>query len=515
MPRNGVNPLQYTGVIAPNPPNLNVERRNPRTSDYTAYRIGELWLNAVNQTYWVLTSKAAQVATWTQLSTGQNELQTLTGNSGGAVSADVNQNINFVGTDTITVVGNPGSNTLTITPSGDIADSFSTDAGIATPVVGVLTIAGGSNIGTTGAGSTVTVNLDNTVSISGSFTAGTGITSTTGNIVATAGNVVITAGNLTLPDTNTAATEGIIIFGGTRFVSNYGTQNTFVGENSGNTSLTVLNAIFNTGVGFGTLQSLTTGSDNTALGNGALLAATDGSENVGVGGLTLNDLTTGDENTAVGAAAAEHITTGSQNTAVGWAALTGPGAAGLLTGTFNVGIGYAAGGNYTGAESNNILISSSGTVGESNTLRIANGTGAGQQQVNRAFIHGIRGITTGVADAIAVLVDSAGQLGTVSSSMRYKQDIRDMNEYSEALLGLRPVLFSYKQDKSETLQRGLIAEEVEKVFPDLVVYKDGLPESIKYHELPILLLNELKKQHAITQYLLDRFEILEEALQEK
>jgi hypothetical protein len=116
----------------------------------------------------------------------------------------------------------------------------------------------------------------------------------------------------------------------------------------------------------------------------------------------------------------------------------------------------------------------------------------------RAFIAGIRGATTGNADAVAVLIDSAGQLGTISSSIRVKHDVEDMGNASDSLLDLRPVTFIYNGDASETIQYGLIAEEVAKVFPSIVVSdEDGQPETVQYHVLSILLLNELKKQQAM------------------
>ncbi len=111
----------------------------------------------------------------------------------------------------------------------------------------------------------------------------------------------------------------------------------------------------------------------------------------------------------------------------------------------------------------------------------------------RAFIAGIRGATTGNADAINVVIDSAGQLGTVSSSRRVKRDIEALPGLSE-LRDLKPVSFRYREGPPE-LHYGLLAEQVAKVFPELAVYgKDGLPETVQYQELPALLLAELQAQ---------------------
>ena len=135
---------------------------------------------------------------------------------------------------------------------------------------------------------------------------------------------------------------------------------------------------------------------------------------------------------------------------------------------------------------------------EGATIRIGNQSGGAAHTAT--FIAGIRGTSTGVADAIAVLIDSAGQLGTVSSTRRVKEDIGDMGEASAALLQLRPVTFRYRQamaDGSKPLQYGLIAEEVAEVMPELVVYgADGQPQTVQYHVLPALLLNELQRQQA-------------------
>jgi len=162
-------------------------------------------------------------------------------------------------------------------------------------------------------------------------------------------------------------------------------------------------------------------------------------------------------------------------------------------------VGNRAGELYT-TGSDNIAIGNSGVAGESATIRIGNsevGTSQG-----RTFVAGISGVTTGIDDAVPVLVDSAGQLGTVSSSRRYKEDIEDMAGASESLLSLRPVTFRYKKtfkDGDKPIQYGLIAEEVAEVFPDLVVYtEDGEPETVKYHLIATMLLNELQKQQQVT-----------------
>jgi hypothetical protein len=112
----------------------------------------------------------------------------------------------------------------------------------------------------------------------------------------------------------------------------------------------------------------------------------------------------------------------------------------------------------------------------------------------------VRGVTTGENDAVPVVIDSNGQLGTISSSRRFKTDIQDMGDASRGLLRLRPVTFRYQKhfaDGSQPIQYGLIAEEVEEVYPHLVARSaDGQIETVKYQVLDAMLLNELQRQQA-------------------
>lgn len=289
---------------------------------------------------------------------------------------------------------------------------------------------------------------------------GTGLTVSGGGATITSGDLSISNGNLNLHDAVAGGTTGVIKINTVRYICNFGTQNFFAGENSGNTTAGIGAA--NSGFGYHTLLALTTGFNNTAVGWSALAALQGGGNNV-----------------AIGLGALSNIVSGSANTCVG----------------------LNAGSNYTTTEINNICIgqSVSGTVGESSITRIGvQGTQA------KCFIAGIRGVTTDAADAIAVLISSTGQLGTVSSSIRFKENIQDMG--STDVLNLRPVTFNFKSDESKSLQYGLIAEEVKEIMPRLVVYnQDGEVESVKYHELPVLLLNEIQKLNA-------RIKILEEKL---
>ncbi len=310
---------------------------------------------------------------------------------------------------------------------------------------------------------------------------------------------------LTDPDKALDVSTGSIYKGGALFIhTKGGGSNTGLGQNALGS---VTSGIRNTASGYGALSSNTSGYNNTADGALALRANTGGrfntasgfvalffntggESNTAIGHQALYSNTVGSANTAAGLDASLFNTTGSFNTAIGRGALSSN-----TSGQRNIALGNSAGSSLTGND--NIAIGNPGVAAESATIRI--GTAATH---TRAFVAGIRGVTTGVANAIPVLIDSNGQLGTTSSSRRFKKDIADMGNLTERLLELRPVVFHYKQEQrmpgsSETpLEYGLIAEEVADVFPDLVVYdEEGLPFTVKYHLLSAMLLNELKRVH--------------------
>jgi len=264
-----------------------------------------------------------------------------------------------------------------------------------------------------------------------------------------------------------------------------GTQNTASGVSALQSNTT---GNENTATGVYALLGNTTGGNNTATGFNALAFNTTGSLNAAGGALALVNNTTGSDNTASGGSALGNSTTGSYNTAYGAQALLSN-----TTGSGNIAIGYQAADSVSGSNSNNIHIGSEGAFSDSGVIRVGS---PGQQSSFLAA--GIRGVTTGNNDAIPVVIDSNGQLGTVSSSRRFKEDIQDMGDASSGLLRLRPVTFRYRQpfaDGSKPIEYGLIAEEVAEVYPDLVAHSaDGQIESVKYQVLDSMLLNELQKQ---------------------
>jgi hypothetical protein len=287
-------------------------------------------------------------------------------------------------------------------------------------------------------------------------------------------------------------------------VNNTGSDNTAVGSDAleNNTSSN------NTAVGSFALISNTSGSNNTATGFDALLANTSGSNNTAYGANALISNTSASNNTATGAGTLYHNSTGTQNTANGVTALlsnttgnfnTANGVNALhsnTTGSFNtadgldalyantsgfsnVGIGANAGRSLTGSGNVCIGVNVYGVAGESNTTRIKN-------------------VYSSIASGRAVYVNSDNKIGTLSSSRRFKEEIKPMEQVSEALFALKPVTFRYKKeiDPNGTKQFGLVAEEVARVDPVLVTRDgEGKPETVRYEAVNAMLLNEFLKEH--------------------
>jgi hypothetical protein len=127
-------------------------------------------------------------------------------------------------------------------------------------------------------------------------------------------------------------------------------------------------------------------------------------------------------------------------------------------------------------------------AGESNTIRI------GDENITGTYISGISGQTA--ASGAAVFVAPNGKLGTMTSSKRFKEEIKPMDKASEAILALKPVMFRYKKeiDPAGTQQFGLVAEDVERINTDLVVRdENGKVNSVRYEQVNAMLLNEFLK----------------------
>jgi Chaperone of endosialidase len=301
---------------------------------------------------------------------------------------------------------------------------------------------------------------------------------------------------------NTTGLENVGVGFRTMFSNTTGNRNTGMGyrtlafsdTGSDNTAIG-WNALFNnrggagenTAVGARALLRNTVAEFNLAVGNSALESfngntATDGA-NTALGSIALQAFESGQENVAVGRRALEFLTAGSNNVAVGWRSGDA-----LTTGSGNTFIGSSAGATAPGSgEYNNTILL--GISGDSNANN-PNG---------RAYIGFVHGVTPGSGGIQNVIIDNDGQLGSVVSSRRFKKDIKSMDQISESILKLKPVTFHYKKQDigAKELEYGLIAEDVAEVNPDWVIREkdSGLPLSVRYNEINVMLLNEFIKEH--------------------
>jgi Chaperone of endosialidase len=281
------------------------------------------------------------------------------------------------------------------------------------------------------------------------------------NTAAGAGTLALNSG-----DENTATGAGALL------------SNTIGADNTANGAFALFSnttGVHNTAIGLQALLQNTTGNDNTANGVNALLNNTTGSENTAIGFQALLTNTDGGGNVAAGLSALLNNTTGFQNTAIGLQALSNN-----TTGHQNTAIGINAGNDVTTA--NNVICIGDSVVGENVN--------------NSCYIGHIFGQPS--PGGTGVFINLAGKLGTTTSSRRFKDDIRPMDKASEAILALRPVSFRYKKeiDPQGIPQFGLVAEEVEKVNPDLIIRdSEGKPHTVRYEQINAMLLNEFLKEH--------------------
>ena len=290
-----------------------------------------------------------------------------------------------------------------------------------------------------------------------------------------------------------AAGHGNTGVGAGALVLNEGDFNTAVGAGA----LALNDTTGNTGVGAAALGTNTTGDGNTAVGATALRFNTTGAGNTAVGAEALlnND---GTLNTAVGVDALTENTTGSGNTAIGARGITSAAALGSnTTGDRNTAIGQnALKSNTTGSDNTAEGFGAGANVTTANNVVCIGADVAGADVSNTTWIGNVYAVTTQSGTTAPVIISDGGQLGTVASSERFKKDIATMEKASEAIMLLRPVTFHYKTDTKGTPQFGLIAEEVAKVNPALVLPdKDGKPYTVRYDAVNAMLLNEFLKEH--------------------
>ncbi len=316
-------------------------------------------------------------------------------------------------------------------------------------------------------------------------------------------NTAIGAGTLfaNTADNNTATGAAALLFNTTGF------NNTAVGATA---LLNNTEGRNNTATGFQTLRNNTTGGDNTATGRSALFSNTTGAintangfdalfsnttgiANTATGDLALLSNTTGDANTANGASALRANIFGDNNTAIGTSALFSN-----TAGAFNTAVGVEALFSNT-IGNNNTALGFSAELNQTtggNNVYIGAGISGVAGESDACYIGSIFGQTS--ASGTPVLINSSNKLGTTTSSKRFKEEIKPMDKASKALLALKPVTFRYKKeiDPAGTSQFGLVAEEVEKVNPDLVVRdQEGKPYSVRYDQVNAMLLNEFLKEH--------------------
>ena len=276
-----------------------------------------------------------------------------------------------------------------------------------------------------------------------------------------------------------------------------------------NALLSRTSGIYNTGIGIYSLLSVTDGDANTGVGAGTLLANTAG-ENTAVGAGALFSNTTAGGNTA-GGAFALFSSTGLSNTAVGDRALllnttggfnTAVGQAAMLnntTGSSNIAIGVQALGNNDTGSSNIAIGNVAGTGITTATNVICIGQVSGADVDSRTYIANISGTTVSGGGSDSVTIDlTTGLLGHLSSSRRYKEKIQPMDNASETLYRLKPVTYRFKKeiDATQSLDYGLIAEDVAEVDPDLAIRDaKGQVESVRYTAINVMLLNEFLKAH--------------------
>jgi hypothetical protein len=309
---------------------------------------------------------------------------------------------------------------------------------------------------------------------------------TTGNY-----NTAVGAGALDLntADSNTATGAAALLFNTT------GTENTA----NGTAALEQNNGSNNTANGAFALFNHVSGSANTATGWHALFSDVSGEANTATGAAALAGNTSGDFNTANGVDALSSNTEGSDNTAVGEGAMTQN-----IVGSDNTAVGVGALAINTSGIRNIALgafAGSSQTTG-GNNIYIGYNLGGTNGENNACYIKSIFGQTNNLGTA--VFIDANHKLGTLTSSKRFKEEIKPMDKASEALFSLEPVSFRYKKeiDPLGKSQFGLVAEDVEKVNPDLVARdKEGKPYSVRYEQVNAMLLNEFLKEHHAVQEL--------------
>lgn len=371
-------------------------------SDKDKKKLGQLWINQITPMAWFLVAYTNGLPVWIPISGAPSDVQFLRGNDG--LLAEPLAGVINVHGDVVnfSVTRSPDINSLLISPGTNgspITRLRTQDGNDVTPTLGRIIVNGAHGLNTTGTvgPNTATIAINNAITLGDLTPIGPNVDALT----CTTGDITIADGNLELPNTDGTGSEGVIIFGGNRFIHNFGTTATdsvFVGAAAGNFTQT---GGLNIGFGGSALRSIDSGSQNVAIGPNAMDVATSATANV-----------------IVGTGGAFALTSGQRNTGIGFGVFTEfsvPGN-GLTTGIQNTVMGYEAGQDYRSNESNNILINSFGVLGDQNIMRIGEGTGTSDFQLQATFISGIFGVTPAGATQ-TVVIDANGQLGSTSSSV--------------------------------------------------------------------------------------------------
>ena len=276
----------------------------------------------------------------------------------------------------------------------------------------------------------------------------------------------------------------------------------------------ITSGIGNSIFGFQALETESTGNQNCAFGYQALLNQNGVTGSSAFGTTAGSSITSGVQNSMFGYQALNQVATGSRNSAFGYNALN----AATLAISDNTAFGNAAGAlraAYTqctfvgaGADNSSSGLTNTTVVGYNASGTASNQIVIGNGSVTTTFINGINGATVGASTA--VLVNASNQLGTAVSSERFKKNIADMGDLSSRILQLQPVNFTFKEDPTNYMQWGLIAEQVAEIMPEIVNYdEEGKPLTVRYHDLPAILLNEMIKMVEANKKLISRIERLE------
>ncbi len=421
--------------------------------------------------------------------------------------------LDVTGTVKATAFAGDGS-ALTNLPGGGPA----TDVNCGSPCISSGEIATGAITSTLiSDGTIVDADINASAAIAATKIAGTAATLGANTFTATQ---TITAGNLSIP-TTTSASSGVLRLGGSPYLHAFGTSNTFIGVNAGNFTMTgVSNTAIggaalganitgnnNMALGGGALGSNTAGNSNTAIGANPLNSNTTGSNNMAVGGAALFSNTTGGSNTASGDSALSNNTTGSGNTAVGHTAgATGAGGNGNTTGSNNTFIGYHSGTGTPTQLTNASAIGANALVSASNALVLGDSVvsvGIGTEApVTKLQVVG--DIRVGTSGSNGCIQDFTGGpiAGTCSSDVRLKRDLQPFGPVLQNLIHLQPVSWEWEAVEHPEYHfgprrsSGLVAQDVEKVFPNLVSVDDRGYKAVNYSEVPLLLLQAMRELKA-------------------